>query len=267
MQFLKTTIMALAIIPIAIVCAHAGTPNLQSASSFAVLGGTTVTSTGTTVITGNVGVSPGTAVTGFLPGIVDAPYTIHAGDAVAAQAEADTFTLYNTLAGTAYTADLTGQDLGGQTLLPGVYHFDTSAPLDGTLTLNGNGDPNSVFIIQTGTTLISGTSSAVDLINGANAADVFFQVGSSATLGTDTAFEGNILAYTSITLVTGSTILDGRALAINGATTMDDNTIDIPTGLGETAVPEPSETVVMGFGILALVGLLLHARKRRVLST
>jgi hypothetical protein len=263
MKFLTTGIILITIAPIAIVSVHASPPDLQSASNFAVLGGTTVTSTGPTTITGDIGVSPGTAVTGIPPGTVTPPFTIFAGDAVAAQAEADTSTLYTTLAGTAFNTDLSSQDLGGLTLLPGVYHFDTAAPLDGTLTLNGNGDPNSIFIIQIGTTLITSSDAAVNLENGANAADVFFQVGSSATLGSDTAFEGNILADTSITLDSGSTILDGRALAINGATTLDDNSIVIPTTPNATIVPEPSETTVMGIGMLALAGMVLYARKRR----
>jgi hypothetical protein len=157
---------------------------------------------------------------------------------------------------------LSNTDLGGVTLLPGVYHFGTAAPLDGTLTLNGNGDTNSIFIIQVGTTLITSSDAAVDLENGANASNVFFQVGSSATLGSGTAFLGNILADTSITLDAGSTIFQGRALSINGATTLDNNTIAIPTAIA----PEPSETVVMGVGMLALFGMVLNRRKGRASS-
>ncbi|HLX51314.1 MAG TPA: ice-binding family protein [Streptosporangiaceae bacterium] len=197
--------------------------SLGTASSFAVLAGSTVTNTGPSVITGDLGVSPGTAVTGFPPGMVVSG-TIHAGDAVAAAAQADLTTAYNDAAGRAPDQDLTGQDLGGKTLTAGVYKFDSSAGLTGTLTLDGQGNPDAVFIFQIGSTLTTASASNVVLINGARACDAFWQIGSSATLGTGTSFIGNILALTSITATTGVTV-DGRLLARNGAVTLDTNTV------------------------------------------
>jgi hypothetical protein len=198
-------------------------PTLGTASSFAVLGGQSVTNTGPTVVNGDLGVSPGTAVTGFPPGTV-VNGTIHAADAVAAQAQADNTAAYNNLAGQPCDVELTGQDLGGQTLTTGVYCFASSAQLTGTLTLDAQGDPNAVFVFQIGSTLTTASNSSVVLINGASPCNVFFQVGSSATLGTNTTFEGNILALTSISLNTGASV-SARALAQNGSVTLDTNTI------------------------------------------
>lgn len=158
--------------------------------------------------------------------------TTHAGDAVAEQAQSDVTAAYNSLAGMPFTQNLSGVDLGGMTLTPGVYFFSSSAFLTGTLTLDAMGDPNALFVFQTGSTLITASNSSVVTINSADACDVYWQVGSSATLGTDTSFQGNILALTSITLNTRATLLEGRALARNGAVTMDSNTITagcIPT--------------------------------------
>jgi hypothetical protein len=208
-------------------------PVLGSASSFAVLGGSTVTSTGLSVLTGDLGVSPGTAITGFGPGVVIG--TIHAGDAVAAQAQSDLTTAYNALAGLACETNLTGQDLGGKTLAPGVYCFSSSAQLTGTLVLDARGDANAVFIFQIASTLTTATNSSVVMINGGRVCNVFWQVGSSATLGTGTVFAGSILAYASITLTTGVS-LSGRALARTGAVTMDTDTVsagDCGQGPGE----------------------------------
>lgn len=229
---------------------------LGTAGDFAVLAGTTVTNTGLTMIDGgNVGVSPGSAITGFPPGTITPPYTTHAADSVAAQAQTDLTTAYNTAAGLTPTQDLTGQDLGGKTLNPGVYFFSSSAGLTGTLTLDAQGDPNAQFVFQIGSTLTTASSSSVVMINnggGSAGCNVFWQVGSSATLGTSTAFEGHILALTSITMNTGATMLDGSALARNGAVTMDTNTIT-------NCVPEPATMS------LALIGgaLLLTRRSRQ----
>ena len=200
---------------------------LGTVQSFAVLGGSTVTNTGATTVDGNLGVDPGLAVTGFPPGLVTGG-TIHAGDAVALQAQTDTVTAYNALAGQAPTADLTGQDLGGMTLVAGVYHFSSSAQLTGALTLDAKGDPSAVFVFQVGSTLTTASNSSVLVLGGAQDCNIFWQVGSSATLGTTTAFKGSILALTSITLTTGATV-SGRALARNAAVTMDTNAISIPT--------------------------------------
>lgn len=196
--------------------------DLGTASDFGVLGGSTVTNTGTTNIARDLGVSPGSAITGFPPGVVSG--TIHAADAVALQAQSDVTVAYNSLAGMACNTDLTGQDLGGLTLTPGVYCFSSSAQLTGTLTLDGQGNSDSVFIIQMGSSLTTASSSYILLINSASPCNVFWQVGSSATLGTGTSFEGNILALSSITFNTGSD-LKGRALARNGAVTLDTNII------------------------------------------
>jgi uncharacterized protein with beta-barrel porin domain len=212
---------------------HAQAPSLLTAGSFGVLAGSTVTNTGSTVINGNVGVSPGSAITGFPPGIVNG--TIHAADAVALQAQIDDTNAYNVLAGRPITTNLTGQDLGGKTLIAGVYGFNTSAQLTGTLTLNGQGNPNSVFIINIGSTLTTASGSSISLINGAQGGNVFFRVGSSATLGTSTSFTGDILALTSITLNTSAKIICGDALAQNGAVTLDGNTITTCTTTAASA--------------------------------
>ena len=199
--------------------------SLGTAESFGVLAGSTVTNTGATSVNGNLGVSPGTAVTGFPPGVVTGG-TIHSNDAVAAQAQSDVTTAYNAIVGTACTVDLTGQNLGGLTLTPGVYCFSSSAQLTGTLTLNALGNANALFIFKIGSTLTTASSSSVQVINPGTNCNVFWQVGSSATLGTGTSFVGNILALTSITLTTGANV-SGRVLARNGAVTMDTNNVSV----------------------------------------
>lgn len=224
---------------------------LGSAQAFAVLGGSTVTNTGPTVINGSLGVWPGNAVTGFPPGIV-VNGTIHAGDAVAQQAQNDVTTAYNWLAGLAPTQILTGMDLGGMTLTPGVYNFASSAFLTGTLTLDAMGDPDAQFVFQMGSTLITASNSSVEMINSVNACEVYWQVGSSATLGTETDFLGNIVALTSITLNTDATILDGRALARNGAVTMDSNLITAG------CIPTPGVSALLG---IAYVGCFIRRRR------
>jgi hypothetical protein len=194
-------------------------------NTFAVLGGSAVTNIGPTIVNGSLGVSPGSAITGFPPGIVVAPGTIHDSDAVALQVQTELTTSYNTVAGLPVTTSLTGQNLGGLTLTPGVYNFSSSAQLTGTLTLNDLGNPNALFAFQIGSTLTTASNSAVVYLGGARVGEENWQVGSSATLGTDTSFAGNILALTSISLDTGASIQCGRALARNGAVTMDANNI------------------------------------------
>jgi type VI secretion system secreted protein VgrG len=228
---------------------------LGTAQSFAVLGGSTVTNTGATSITGDLGVSPGSSVTGFPPGIVTGG-SIHAADAVAAQAQSDLTTAYNTAVGTPCTVDLTGQNLGGLVLTPGVYCFTSSAALTGTLTLDFQGNPNAAFLFKIGSTLTTASASNVLLINNGGATcppNVNWQVGSSATLGTGSTFVGNILALTSITMTTG-TNLRGRALARNGAVTLDSNTV----GLCPVTVTAPVPALG-SLGLMILMTLLAGA--------
>ena len=202
--------------------AQAATPvGLGTAESFAVLAGSAVTNTGPTVINGNLGLSPGSAVSGFPPGLVNGSQYV--ANAVALQAQTDLVTAYNDAAGQGPPIAVTA-DLGGQTLTPGVYNSASSLGLTGPLTLDGQGDPNAVFIFQAGSTLTTASASSVNLIGGAQSCNVFWQVGSSATLGTNSVFVGSILALTSISLTTGATV-DGRVLARNGAVTLDTNVI------------------------------------------
>ena len=235
---------------------------LAQLSSFAVLAGSTVTNTNTpTIVSGNLGVSPGSAVTGFPPGVV-INGTIHAADAVAAQAQTDLTTTYNNLANTACNTDLTGQDLGGKTLTPGVYCFSTSAQLTGTLNLDAQGNPNALFVFKIGSTLTTASASTVNLNNGGSICGVFWQVGSSATLGTGTRLLGSIVALTSITLNTGASV-SGRVLARNGAVTLDDSHVTVcsggPAGSGGPIFPPFSAAIptLSEWGILVLTGLLI----------
>lgn len=193
-------------------------PPMGTAEDFVVLGGSTVTNTGSSVLTGDLGVWPGLGITGFPPGVVNG--TTHAGDAVAQQAQSDLVTAYNNLAGQACDLDLTDQDLGGMVLPPGAYCFAAGAELTGTLTLDALGDPNAVWVFQIGSTLTTASNAAVDVINEGSDCNVYWQVGSSATLGTGTSFAGNILALTSITTNTSANV-SGQLLARNGAVTLD----------------------------------------------
>lgn len=205
--------------PRALAIPNAAAPDLGTAASFVILGGSTVTNTGSGTFVGDVGVSPGTEVTGFPPGSV-INGTIYRAGAVPEQAQIDANLAYVDLAGQACNINLTSQDLGGMTLTPGVYCFNSSAQLTGELVLDALGDPLAVWIFQIGSTLTSASASSVAEINNGQAVNVYWQVGSSATLGTGTQFDGNILANQSITLDTGAGLI-GRALALNGAVTMD----------------------------------------------
>ncbi|GEM_PF-893406 len=200
---------------------------LGAAESFGVLGGSTVTNTGFTTVSGNVGVSPGSAITGFPPGTV-INGAIHSADALAAQAQIDTLTAYNNFAAMQMTENLTGQNLGGLTLTPGVYFFASSADLTGTLFLNTLGNPNAAFVFQIGSTLTTANVSSIIILGGILDSNIYWQIGTSASLGSGSAFVGTILAQQSITLATGASITNGRALAINGAVTLDTNNITSP---------------------------------------
>lgn len=200
--------------------------DLGTASSFAVLGGTTVTNTGETKIDGDVGVAPGTAVTGFTSGTVTNG-ELHTGDDAALQAQEDVAAAYQAAAAMSPDTDLTGKDLDNARLVAGVYYFGAAADISGELVLDGEGDSNSVWVFQIGSTLTTETATSVKLLNGASACNVFWQVGSSATIANDTAFVGSVLALTSITMVSGASS-DGGLYAHNGAVTLDTNKISAP---------------------------------------
>ena len=194
---------------------------LGTSASFSVLAGAGITNTGPTTVSGDIGTYPTTSITGSASMTIGG--TNHAGDAVTQQAQNDLVTAYNTAAGEGPTNPVAA-DLAGLTLKAGVYNSASSLGLSGALTLDAAGDPNAVFVFQAGSALTTASGSSINLINGAQACNVFWQIGSSATLGTGSSFRGTIIALTSITLTTGAT-LDGRALARNGAVTLDTNTI------------------------------------------
>jgi hypothetical protein len=218
------------------VTAQASSVLLGTAAPFVVLAGSTATNTGPSVLNGDLGLSPGTSLTGFgLPAVVNG--ATHNTDAVAAQAQSDLATAYNTAAAQPGAVDLTGQNLGGLTLRAGAYAFSSSAQLTGALTLDAAGDPNAQFVFKIGSTLTTASASSVVMINGASPCNVYWQIGSSATLGSTTAFQGNLMALTSITLNNGASVI-GRALARNGAVTLDDNLLSAPgCRTGSTALP------------------------------
>jgi hypothetical protein len=222
--------------------AQAAPVGLGTAGPFVVLGGTTVTNVGPSVLNGDLGVSPGTELEGFgLPAVVNG--ATHATDEVAAKAQLDLTTAYDVAAGQPVLPanDLSGTDLGERKLAPGTYRYNAAALLTGALTLDAEGDPNAEFVFQIGSQLTTESASSVLLVNGASPCNVYWQVGSSADLGTTTSFQGSLMALTSISLKNGATVL-GRMLARNGQVSLINNVLTRPLCATGPTTPPSGET-------------------------
>ncbi|MEI6351507.1 MAG: ice-binding family protein [Verrucomicrobiota bacterium] len=235
LQIIETAIAVLSLLAIA-PGAKGQAVSLGAAENFTIVSSQGVTNSGPTVITGNIALSPLTSITGFTfstpvgAGIVRG--AVHYNDALAVQAQTDALAAFNALAGLTYLPgnNKSGMDLGGVTLTPGIYHFNTSVDLTGSLILDTQGDPNAVFVFQIGSTLTTAVGSSV-VVTGAGAgsdSNVLWQVGSSASHNTGAAFDGNILALASISFGTGATLTDGRAIALTGAVTLLGNDLSAP---------------------------------------
>jgi len=222
--------------------AQAAPVGLGTADPFVVLGGAKVTNVGPSVLNGNLGISPGTELEGFgLPAVING--STHATTEVAAKAQLDLTTAYDAAAGQSVLPanDLSGIDLGGLKLSPGTYRYNAAALLTGALTLDAEGDPNAEFVFQIGSQLTTESASSVVLVNGASPCNVYWQVGSSADLGTTTAFQGTLMALTSISLKDGATVL-GRMLARNGQVSLINNVLTRPLCATGPTTPPAGET-------------------------
>ncbi|MFL6675652.1 MAG: DUF3494 domain-containing protein [Massilia sp.] len=272
---------------LALICGSASAdviPFLGGAQQFAVLGAQAVTNTNATTLHGDLGVTPGSAITGAGSITFASGGVLHQTDSIAAQAQSDASAAYNRLAAFTGGIDLSGRDLGSVgPLTSGIYRFSTSAELTGAMTLDFANDPGGVIVFQIGSTLITASNSVVNVINGTSSNGIYFQVGSSATLGEGAVFAGNILAQQSVTFGSAASIGCGRALALAAAVTMIGNTISndcnaySPTsstgdygsrgysGFGVAAlpsgdVPEPATLALFGLGLCALA--LRHPGRR-----
>jgi len=215
---------------------------LGRAIAFGILASTGITNVGATVELGDVGISPGSSITGFPPGTITG--TLHAGDATAAGARSDALAAYGALVALAPTQNLSGVNLGGQTLNAGVYRFDAAAVLTGTLTLDAQNDPNAVFVIQVGTSFTASAAAVVALANGAVPQNVFWVVGTTANVGAGATFLGALLALQGVTMGNLASATGGNVFSLTGSVALDTNAISIP--------PLPEGITALGSGPLEI---------------